>query len=1606
MALPTDALNEVSLNTPLASHPCGNTANSKYKPAYNLQTMGNNQKCIDLLFQEVNVFAKNGQSDKATRDHISNIIHNLYTRLIQIHSVAYIPVLIKLHLLIIGKYISEGHYTCASKEILSLYNSSNLYAAHNLGDILLSDSYKSNNFYLSTLKILAIQVIIKSKILDTYEHTLVEMLAYDNRYILNDPKLKIHLVNKLLLNLYSISKGNKALFGLKFLQYISQFNLKIESYIKNMDRIMFQKQIIAYYRKQKEGSKFLNIFYLRYSQYCKSMDKIMISELVKGKLQSSEQAPNMDTFLNTIESEYKPSSFSIDDIENITKNCITFLSNGKPKLQEKIKVIRKAWTILHVENPIFGVNQKKLFDLSLTVINSSTEPIDKSYIDLLRLLRDVCITNEQYHRFLNLTNVIFNMSIITKDRACLLFAVKVDVQSMLSDKNEMNPGYSNTIKKFHKFLQCIPDFITRYDVFRQFYNIFAVFDIKTLAELSSYANLCTSVSRKWISKVFQNDTSMMSEVMTAFFVHESNNENIGKAWNPLTSMMRGVISDSFSYQIDRETTPNKYHFLTKYDALIKSMYFINDAIAKKSSKNLPQLMDYYTTRWIGNTNITETVSGMEVSFLQQLFNNLLLINFDKMVIRLANLLRENNRYFKSLSIDITYASLRAHVKLKYMKKVNETKVKILKIVPDFKTADIKSILLITNMLLTVCSGQNDIDLFRKIFEDETLKERKELFSIDNVCKLPIETYIQIILFNIKLHLTASQLQCHDGDLVSAVVECKRGLKLNMSLLKSKGLLGKEVKPILIEEIATSYGILLRLSIQMGLAKDSDYYANEITKFIAGVSEPSVTYSCLHDLLVYYKFTEQDRLSERTLQKANETFNHINSSEDILSLVSFMLDNGESDKLLKSLELSLDTVTSETQLPQHCELLIGRVLQGIESFPKEYRMMNQTNLINQQYNRLMKQLETDPLLKNIHDASLAVPNIKQPHAESILTNKMIDYIDYSNGSPRSSNMTPKSKSMRQKFDKFAIIANLKHILDQIEKMTILDTSYILLSRFSDIYSECYSLLANITPSANTREHHALYLSDLKRSLPHQYERLLCRIDNTLYQQFKLLEFREPSVIEVSKYLKSEEENTQIRLNNDCRFRIITIDVCPLTGSLVLTRVDQATCQTQKITIPLRSVSFRDIDSVHLPYSKVMEELNSIISQSNQSVSRDVTSAIHTSEGRKEWWKTRYSLDKRLQDLLSSVEKTWFGGFSGFFSDTELNTANFKEFQKTFTTILHQNLPSRKQVGSPEKFLVVEEWILELFLQIDTANKEFLTMVEDLIYFILDIFSYHGEENAYDEIDISSLHFQIEEAIKKYHAKSGALRNKKFTHTFLIVGSRCHTFPWENLSFMRSLSMTRVPSMSLLRELLARNNMLPRLNIDIGSKISMVLNPNGDLHKTEDRFSSIFSNITSNCTNSRLLINERPSESDFLGMLQTSNMFLFVGHGGGEQFARNKEITKLNHISPSLLLGCSSAAMKASGGLEPSGVIYSHLLGGSNMVLGNLWDVTDKDIDKFTLCLLENIGLVTDITTEQRENEGMCEAIITAREVCNLKYLNGAAPVIYGLPAHFSSPVTRR
>ena len=83
--------------------------------------------------------------------------------------------------------------------------------------------------------------------------------------------------------------------------------------------------------------------------------------------------------------------------------------------------------------------------------------------------------------------------------------------------------------------------------------------------------------------------------------------------------------------------------------------------------------------------------------------------------------------------------------------------------------------------------------------------------------------------------------------------------------------------------------------------------------------------------------------------------------------------------------------------------------------------------------------------------------------------------------------------------------------------------------------------------------------------------------------------------------------------------------------------------------------------------------------------------------------------------------------------------------------------------------------------------------------------------------------------------------------------------------------------------------------------------------------------------------------------------------------------------------------------------------SPAVLGNLWDVTDKDIDRFTTRLFETWGLVESASTttltydsdnEDRSDCTLTEATAIARDSCLLPYLVGASPVVYGIPVHFA------
>ena len=130
-----------------------------------------------------------------------------------------------------------------------------------------------------------------------------------------------------------------------------------------------------------------------------------------------------------------------------------------------------------------------------------------------------------------------------------------------------------------------------------------------------------------------------------------------------------------------------------------------------------------------------------------------------------------------------------------------------------------------------------------------------------------------------------------------------------------------------------------------------------------------------------------------------------------------------------------------------------------------------------------------------------------------------------------------------------------------------------------------------------------------------------------------------------------------------------------------------------------------------------------------------------------------------------------------------------------------------------------------------------------------------------------------------------------------------------------------------------------------------------------------------------------------------------------------------------------------------MVNSYLAAGAPAVVGTLWDVTDKDIDRWSLDCLERWGLfeeekrplqesptkksrgrgkekALDVGMTLRRTKGklksleegenaeglrggeakgkvsLDQAVALARDKCLMKYLNGAAPVVYGIPVYLS------
>ncbi|KXN84922.1 Separin [Leucoagaricus sp. SymC.cos] len=457
---------------------------------------------------------------------------------------------------------------------------------------------------------------------------------------------------------------------------------------------------------------------------------------------------------------------------------------------------------------------------------------------------------------------------------------------------------------------------------------------------------------------------------------------------------------------------------------------------------------------------------------------------------------------------------------------------------------------------------------------------------------------------------------------------------------------------------------------------------------------------------------------------------------------------------------------------------------------------------------------------------------------------------------------------------------------------------------------------------------------------------------------------------------------------------------------------------------------DDDEDYLTFHDVMHELREIVKLSDQGTKAAVHIKPDDGAARAAWWKQRAELDSRLKNLLENIEFCWFGAFKTILSPkctssheaiTELGDQFEKVFRRSF------GIQDTKRGGNPRK--TSSQHLPQSFNQVrldDSLLRCFSTLspkcrdeeLEDLIYFILDLYQFHGVAIPISEVDITQMVVDLRTILEEHTMKTRGQINKKAStitpesddeHVFLVLDKNLQGLPWESIPILRGRSVSRIPSVDFLIDRLEYVEVRKRYRravertSGVGAVVDprkgfFILNPSGDLRKTQERFKDWADGMKK--TGWDGVVGKPISEQQFENALRQSDLVVYFGHGGGEQYLRSYKIRRLQTCAATMLWGCSSGALREMGDFDRTGTANAYMLGGCPTLVANLWDVTDRDIDKFSQAVFDKVKLTPENVRVWSEADtagvSLVSAVAQARSVCKLKYLTGAAPVVYGIP----------
>ena len=461
-----------------------------------------------------------------------------------------------------------------------------------------------------------------------------------------------------------------------------------------------------------------------------------------------------------------------------------------------------------------------------------------------------------------------------------------------------------------------------------------------------------------------------------------------------------------------------------------------------------------------------------------------------------------------------------------------------------------------------------------------------------------------------------------------------------------------------------------------------------------------------------------------------------------------------------------------------------------------------------------------------------------------------------------------------------------------------------------------------------------------------------------------------------------------------------------------------------------------------YHSVLSELCGVLEASGR-VNNSSLRSQHTCtyDERKEWWTERERLDDRMRRLVQRMEDDWFGAWKGVLCGDDRDSQRRQHLHEAVLRVAYRMRQLLGETAAVDASSPLSAYIRVLLQssvplsarQLQSAVAYLLGWTDIALESEVAVQARQSSRSTADRQLLISVCATIETERQLLHPPStshSAPRSR--LPVILLLSSQLQRLPFESMPVLEGQSVTRMPSwLQLLPHLPPQSSTLQAgvcTSLSLASH-SYILNPGSDLPRTESTFTPLLPAL--GLTNG--LTATQPSASAFLTSL-ASDLFLYIGHGSGDQYVQPHHIaTSAQAGGVCLLMGCSSARGRGESveyeGCE--GMVQALLQAGAKCVVGNLWDVTDGECDRFAVRLLEQLTSKHDTTTDTEQvdskqrhtqqeakpvkrgrgkrvvmqveaadtdtpREAVCEMVASSRSACRLRYLMGASPVVYGLP----------